>query len=299
MPIKSVAEAILEAQTQLLKESPDYYIIGEGLGDRKRAFGTVPDRETFPGRIWDMPVSENGMTGVCIGSAIAGMRPIMVHMRADFLLYAADQIINNAAKWYAMFGGQRSVPMVIRAVIGRGFGQGLQHSQHLEKIFSQIPGLKVMCPSNAFDAKGMLIAAARDPNPVLFFEHRWLHGLRCEVPDEMYEVQAVPNRIRGGIASLAAWGYMVHECLKASEIVKSQLGIPVAVTDLRKPTGESIVDIVIEEGSCCPPAFALSREFYPTASSIATMVAARFNKTVSVDATEFHDVPNLDFTGPF
>src|SRR3989338_6828271 len=101
------------------------------------------------------------------------MRPIMVHQRMDFTLYAFDQIVNNAAKWYSMFGGQKWVPMVIRMIIGRGWGQGNQHSQNLEVLFAHIPGLKVVVPSNAYNAKGLLVAAVKDPNPTIFIEHRW------------------------------------------------------------------------------------------------------------------------------
>lgn len=306
MPIKSVAEAINEATRQLLAENPNYYVIGEGLSDGKRAFGTVPD---VPGRVFDMPVSENGMTGVCIGSAVAGMRPIMVHMRADFLLYAADQIINNAAKWFAMFGGQAgNCPMVIRAVMGRGFGQGYQHAQRLERMFAEIPGLKIVVPSNAYDAKGLLIAAARDNNPVLFFEHRWIHELKCEVPDETYEIPLSKIKAirQGDDAIITTYGYMVHECVKAAEFL-SQQDIEVTIIDLRGPTQAVDGYINIIEDSCCPPAPSLSKHFYHNAATICMKVAKHLGVDKIFDfypVTEYvnsqlHDVPNPDFVGPF
>lgn len=311
MPSKilTTAEAIREATALLLKESPEYYVIGEGVTDPKGAFTTTINlHKEFPGRVFDMPVAENGMTGVCIGTAIAGMRPIMVHMRADFLLYAADQIINNAAKWYQMFGGRGgAVPMVIRAIIGRGWGQGIQHSQHLESIFAMIPGLEVVCPSNAYDAKGMLIAAARSKNPVLFFEHRWIHDLKSEVPDELYEIPLnQPNIVREGKGPVvAAWGYMVHECLKAAEFLSKQ-GIDVCVVDCRGPVeGNEKKYILIKEESGCPPAPHLSRFYYPSITEIMMTVGEHMGRKISLteavayESSRPHDVPNPDFRGPF
>lgn len=305
MPIKTTVEAIREATAQLLESSSDYFVIGEGVPDPKACFGSTKDlHKDFPGRIFDMPVSENGMTGVCIGAALGGMRPIMVHMRIDFLLYAADQIINNAAKWHAIFGGQQSVPMVIRAVLGRGWGQGLQHSQRLEKMFASIPGLKVVCPSNAYDAKGLLIAAARDNNPVLYFDHRWIHEMKSEVPDEMYEIAiGEPKVLRDGVIPVTAWGYMVHEVMKAAEFLDKQ-GIEIQVIDSRGPIDGS-AGLVIEELSMCPPSPGASRGFYPTPVSIMTEVGQRLGVPVDTTAAELyvnskpHDTPNEDFRGPF
>lgn len=283
VPIKTTAEAIREAQLQLLAESENVFLMGEGINDQG-AFGTTRGlRQAYPKRVLEMPVSENGMTGVCIGAAISGLRPIMVHMRADFLLYAADQIINNAAKWWGMFGGKAgNCPLVIRAIIGRGWGQGMQHSQHLEKMFSEIPGLTVVCPSNAYDAKGLLIWASRQNNPVLFFEHRWIHELKTEVPDEMYEViphvkKLTPNR---SLVSerILTYGYLVHEALMAAKHEPS-----IEVWDMMGPDGANWV-----EKSCCPPSPELSKYFYPTAEEFG---APPSNKP--------HDIPNKDFVGPF
>lgn len=272
--IKTVAEAINEAHRQILEENKNAFVIGEGLGDLKRAFGTVPKHE----RVMDMPVSENGMTGVCIGAAISGMRPIMVHMRADFLLYACDQIINNAAKWWGMFGGKNgSCPLVIRAIIGRGWGQGMQHSQHLEKMFSEIPGLTVVCPSNAYDAKGVLIWASRQKNPVIIFEHRWIHELKMEVPDEMYEVKPESKLLVEGKQAIRTYGYLVHEAIEASKHAD------IEVWDMMGPKWANWV-----ERSCCPPSPHLSKYFYPTAESLGAPPRATP-----------HDIPNPDFKGPF
>lgn len=281
MPIKSVVEAILEAQDQLLAESKDVYLIGEGINDQG-AFGTTKGlKDKYPGRVHEMPVSENGMTGVCIGTAISGMRPIMVHMRADFLLYAMDQIVNVAASWRTMFGGKGGTcPLVIRAVIGRGWGQGINHSQHFERIFDQLPGLKVICPSNAYDAKGMLIWASRQEDPVMIFEHRWVHGLKTEVPDEMYEVPPTPHIVAntGDGKIIKTYGYLVHEAIKASKKT------PLTVWDMRGPRDSNWY-----EKSHCPPSPHLSYGFYPEAHDLCS----------EIPRNEPNDIPNKEFVGPF
>lgn len=281
MSRKTTIQAIREAQEQLLQEDPSIFLIGEGVNDQG-AFGTTKGlKEKYPGRILEMPVSENGLTGVCIGAAVSGLRPIMIHMRADFLLYACDQIINNAAKWHGMFGGKAgNCPLLIRAIIGRGWGQGMQHSQHLEKMFAEIPGLTVICPSNAYDAKGMLIWAARQKGPVIFFEHRWIHDLEAEVPDEMYEVSPEPRCLKRNPKGkiIRTYGYLVHEAMRASKHNRK-----IEVWDMKGPVGANWV-----EESCCPPSPELSKGFYPTAEDLGAPI---LNKP--------HDIPNLDFKGPF
>src|SRR5579872_1970482 len=183
-------EAILEATDQIMELDPRVYLMGLGAPDPKGIFGTTSGlgKKYGPNRVMDMPTSENAMTGIAIGSAIEGMRPIMTHQRVDFFLLALDQLINNGAKWHYMFGGQMKVPLVIRLIIGRGWGQGPQHSQSLQSFFAHIPGLKVVMPSNPYDAKGLLISAIEDDNPVVYLEHRWLHGIFGEVPKEIYRI---------------------------------------------------------------------------------------------------------------
>lgn len=184
--ILAFKDAIREAQEECLAADPHVVLIGEGVPDVKAVFGTTAGlKAKFPNQVFDMPVSENGMTGVCIGAALNEIKPILVHMRIDFSLYSADQLINNAAKWFSMFGGQKSVPMVVRMIVGRGWGQGNQHSQNLTALYAHVPGLKIFVPTNAKDAKAMLIEAVRDPNPVLFIEHRWLYDTTSEINDEV------------------------------------------------------------------------------------------------------------------
>jgi len=182
------AQAINEALVQSLSRDPDVYVMGLGVPDPKGVFGTtVGLLDRFgPDRVFDMPVSENAMTGVCIGASLGGMRPVMVHQRADFVLMAMDQIVNNAAKWHYMFNGQSPVPLTIRMIIGRGWGQGPQHSQNFQAMYANVPGLKVITPATPFEAKGLLLESIKDNNPVIFIEHRWLYGQIGEVPARRY-----------------------------------------------------------------------------------------------------------------
>lgn len=183
--------AIREALFQTMEQDDSVFLMGLGATDPKGIFGTTSGiKEKFgPARIFDMPISENGMTGIAIGAAINGMRPVMVHQRADFVLMAMDQIINNAAKWRYMYGGQQSVPLTIRMVVGRGWGQGPQHSQNFQAMFAHTPGLKVVTPATSYEAKGLLIASIKDNNPVIFIEHRWISRQVGHVPPQPYELQ--------------------------------------------------------------------------------------------------------------
>lgn len=230
------AEAIREVLEQAMTEDERVILIGEGVPDPKGIFGTTSGlQERFgPARVFDMPLAENGMTGICIGAAISGMRPVMVHQRIDFALLCMDQLINNAAKWRYMFAGQVSVPLVVRLIVGRGWGQGPQHAQSLQALFAHVPGLKVVMPSSGYDAKGMLLEAIRDDNPVIFIEHRWLHGISDEVPEAPYTVPLDKAAIRrpGKDATVVAFSFMVVEALLAAKAL-AELGIDLEVIDAR------------------------------------------------------------------
>src|SRR3990170_2052806 len=162
------AAAIREAHAQLLASDPRVFVIGQGLWSPWYAGSSLKDLDHDFGRdrVIDSPVSENATNGAAIGAALAGMRPIVVHPRMDFMMLAVDPIINQAANWSYMFGGQIGVPLVIRSIINRGGQQGAQHSQALQALFAHVPGLKVVMPATPYDAKGLLIAAVRDGNPV-------------------------------------------------------------------------------------------------------------------------------------
>lgn len=241
------AEAIREALEQAMTEDERVILIGEGVPDPKAIFGTTQGlQERFgDARVFDMPISENGMTGICIGAAISGMRPVMVHQRIDFALLCMDQLVNNAAKWRYMFAGQVNVPLVVRAIVGRGWGQGPQHAQSLQALFAHIPGLKVVMPTSAYDAKGMLLEAIRDDNPVLFIEHRWLHGITDRVPGKAYTVPLDQARIRrpGKDATVIAFSYMVIEALLAAEAL-GELGVDLEVIDARSVRPLDMANII-------------------------------------------------------
>jgi len=229
------AQAINEALSVAMAKDESVIVIGEGVPDPKGIFGTTLGlSEQFNDRVFDMPVAENGMTGVCIGAALSGMRPVMVHQRIEFALLAMDQLINNAAKWNYMFDGQNSVPLVVRLIIGRGWGQGPQHSQSLQSLFAHIPGLKVVMPVTAADTKGMLISAIEDDNPVIFIEHRWLHPVSGQVPQGHYLTPLDKAQIvrQGQQVTIAAFSYMVLEALQAANVLAIH-GLDVEVIDMR------------------------------------------------------------------
>ena len=232
----SFAEAIREATAQKMADDPNVFIMGLGVPDPKGTFGTtIGLHEEFgKERAFDIPTSENGMTGIAIGAALVGKRPILTHQRVDFALLSLEQIINQAAKWHYMFGGQTSVPIVIRMIIGQGWGQGPQHSQSLHSIFAHIPGLKVVMPTSPEDAKGLLVSSIEDNNPVIFLEHRWLHNIRGPVSPDLYRTPlGVPRIAREGKdITIVALSHMVIESIKAQEILAG-LGISVEVIDVR------------------------------------------------------------------
>lgn len=230
------AEAVREATDQCMERDPRVYVMGLGVTDPKGTFGTTAGLVERYGakRVLDMPNAENAMTGIAIGSTLVGMRPIMTHQRADFVLLALDQLINNAAKWHFMFGGRMRAPLVVRLVIGRGWGQGPQHSQSLQALFAHVPGLKVVMPVTPYDAKGLLVAAVEDDNPVIVLEDRWLHGIRGHVPEEMYRVPLGAARTArpGRDATIVATGYMTLEAQSAADQLAAE-GIEAEVIDVR------------------------------------------------------------------
>ncbi|MGH7955606.1 MAG: alpha-ketoacid dehydrogenase subunit beta [Opitutaceae bacterium] len=230
------AEAIREGFAVALERDPRVLLMGLGVPDPKGFFGTTLNLQKQFGadRVMDMPCSENGMAGVMLGAALNGLRPVLNHQRLDFALLAMDPICTQAAKWNYMFGGDMKMPVVFRMILGRGWGQGPQHSQCLHSWFAHIPGLKVVMPATPHDAKGLLIAAIEDDNPVVFIEHRWLHHITGEVPAGHYTVPIGPARLarRGNDVTIAAFSYMVLEALEAAETLSSE-GIDAEVIDVR------------------------------------------------------------------
>jgi len=242
----SYAEAINETLHQTMERDSRVFLIGQGVTSPWYVgTTTVGLIDRFgPGRIIDTPVSENGVSGVAVGAALAGMRPVLVHPRMDFMYYALDQIANHAANWHYMFGGQTCVPLTVWGIINRGGEQAAQHSQALQALFAHIPGLKVVMPSTPYDAKGLLVASIEDDNPVVYVDDRWLYDDTGEVPRELYSVPIGKGVVRreGEDATVAATSYMVLEAIKAASALAEE-NIEVEVIDLRslKPLDESLL----------------------------------------------------------
>jgi acetoin:2,6-dichlorophenolindophenol oxidoreductase subunit beta len=219
-----------------LARDPTVLVYGLGVPDPKGVFGTTLNlhQEYGPRRVFDMPTSENAMTGVAIGAALGGMRPVLTHQRLDFALLSLDQIINNAAKWRFMFGGGRSVPITIRMVLGRGWGQGPTHSQNLQSFFAHIPGLCVVMPTTPEDAKGLLLSSIFGEDPVIFLEHRWLHNLTGEVPEGDYRIPLGRARLMrsGADVTIVSMSLMTIEAAHAVDHLAAQ-GISCDLIDLR------------------------------------------------------------------
>ena len=240
--------AIREAIDQAMVLDPRVFAIGLDADDKFGVFGSMANL-THQERVLGTPISENAMTGVALGAALCGMRPIHVHLRNDFLLVAMDQIVNYVAKWQDMFAGQVRVPLVIRSIIGRGWGCGAQHSQSLQGLFTHVPGLKVVMPSTPYDVKGLFLAAVKDDSPVLFFEHRWLYKNTGPVPAEMYTLPlGKGHRLREGSSlTVVATSLAAMHALTACE----QLKLDVDLIDPRtlKPLdSELILDSVARTG---------------------------------------------------
>lgn len=233
----SFATSLLEALEISMEEDHRVMVMGLGVTDPKGIFGTTLGlKERFGNsRVFDVPVSENALTGVAIGLSMMGYRPVITHQRLDFALLSLDQIINNAAKWHFMFAGTHRAPITIRMVLGRGWGQGPQHSQSLQAIFAHIPGLKVVMPSTPEDAKGLLISSIEDDNPVIFIEHRWLHSMVSHVPKGKFNVPLGKANVfrEGRDVTIVGVSYMTHEANRAAEILSNECGIEAEVIDLR------------------------------------------------------------------
>jgi pyruvate dehydrogenase E1 component beta subunit len=241
--IVTYVDALREAVEQEMARDDRVFVMGLDVDDHKAIQGSTRGLvERFgPGRVFTTPLSEDAMTGVAIGAAMAGLRPIHVHIRMDFLMLCMNQLVNMAAKCHYMYGGQVKVPLVVRCMIGKSWGQGAQHSQGLHAMFMHVPGLKVVAPSNAHDAKGLLTAAIRDENPVVFVEHRLLYFTDAVVPEADFTVPlGQARRLRPGRdITVVGISNMVMECLRAAELV-AERGIEAEVID---PVSLSPLDV--------------------------------------------------------
>jgi pyruvate dehydrogenase E1 component beta subunit len=228
------AQAISEALVQGMEANPNVFLFGLGVDDCKGIFSTTTEATKRFGatRVFDVPACENALTGIAIGSALNGKHPILVHARHDFMFLALDQMVNNAAKWKYTYAGKSTVGMTIRAIIGKGWGQGPTHSQNLQSIFAHFPGLIVAMPSNAYDIKGITLEAMNHKSPVVIIEHRSLYHLKMAVPQEPYRLAFGNARISrtGTDVTVVATASMVPEALRAAHIL-SEYGIELEVID--------------------------------------------------------------------
>jgi len=247
--ILSYPKGIREATEQEMSEDASVIVLGQGVDDPKAILGTTEGLLDKFGskRVFDTPVAEDGMTGISIGAALSGLRPIHVHIRMDFLLLAMNQLINMASKIYYMSGGKLFVPIVVRSIIGKSWGQGPQHSQSIYPLFMNIPGLKIVAPTTPYDAKGLLINSIRDNNPVLFIEHRHLYYQKGLVPEKNYTVPFGQARVlaQGNDITLVGISQMAIECLRARHYLE-EVGISAEVID---PISLSPLDIRTIENS--------------------------------------------------
>jgi acetoin:2,6-dichlorophenolindophenol oxidoreductase subunit beta len=247
-------EAVREAMVQEMRRDQEVFLIGEDVGTYGGAFGVSKGmlEEFGHERVRDTPISEAAIAGAATGAALMGMRPIMEIMFMDFLTISMNQLVNAAAKMRFMFGGKCSIPMVIRAPSGSGTGAAAQHSQSLEAWFVNVPGIKVVAPSSPQDAKGLLITAIRDNNPVLFMEHKLLYRMKGPVPEESYSIplQSAEVKRQGRDLTIVAYSIMVPRALEAAEKLAAE-GIEIEVVDPRclKPLDtETIISSVSKTG---------------------------------------------------
>ncbi len=251
----SYAKAILEATDQALSLSPDVVVLGQLVDTKSGIFGTttgLADKHGA-GRVRDFPVSENLMTATAMGAALTGLRPVIAHQRLDFMLYSLDAIANWLALWHFKSNGKSAMPVTIRTIVGKGWGQGPQHSKSLHAWFAHLPGLRVAMPATAYDAKGLLLESIFSESPAIFVEGRGLYSMTDDVPEEPYRVrfgQAVVRR-PGTDVTVVALGTMVPVALRAAAILEKD-GVQVEVVDPRTVTP-------LDRKSICDSAFKTRR----------------------------------------
>ena len=301
------SEAISEALVQSMEIDSNVFIMGAGVDDAKGLFGTTLSAyEQFGGnRVFDIPLSENTITGVAVGSSLSGTRPVLVHARNDFLMLTMDQIVNNAAKMRYMFGGKITLPLTIMTSTGAGTASAAQHSETLYSLFAHFPGLTCLAPSDAYTAKGLFISAIRSDDPVIIFNHKLLMGRTAKsadigegegfgvvVPEEMYEVPIGKAHIdrEGTDITLVGISYTTIVCRDAARELESQ-GYSVEVIDLLSVSpldSETILNSVKKTRG-----IVIVDEDYPRCS-----VASDISALVAEEAFDYLDAPPVRITSP-
>lgn len=287
-------EAVREALSEAMRENEDVFVMGEDIGVYGGAFGVTRGmiEEFGPERIRNTPISESAIAGAAVGAAITGMRPVFELQFSDFVTIALDQIVNQAAKIHYMYGGAVSVPLVMRTPGGSGTGAAAQHSQSLENWTAHIPGLIVIQPSTAYDAKGLLHAAIENNNPVMFYEHKLCYRTSSEVPEGKYTIEIGKADIKkeGTDISVIATGIMVHKALEAAEILANK-GINIEVVDPRTLVPldkETIVNSVKKTGKALVVTEAVKRSGF--SAELASVI-------VEEDSFDYLDHPVVRLAG--
>jgi len=232
----SVVDAINDAIEISMRKDRNLICYGLGVSDPREVFGTTKYLKKKFGneRVFDVPASENALTGIAVGAALNGTRVILTSQRADFFLLAMDQLVNGAAKWRFMFGGQHKVPITIRLIVGRGWGQGPTHSQNFHSWFSSVPGLKVVMPRTPSDHKGLLISSIFDDNPVIFIEQRWIHNTIGSVRKGFYKIPLNKNNVVkiGNDITIVSTSYLTNEAILAADHLQ-KIGINAEIIDMK------------------------------------------------------------------
>ena len=288
------SQATLEAMEEEMNRDPSIYVMGEDIARQGGIFGQfkgLPDK--FGDRVKDTPISETAIIGVAVGSALAGMRPVADMHFADFMGVCMDEIFNQMAKVHYMFGGQKTVPVVVRAPDGIINQAAAQHSQCVEAWFTHIPGLKVVIPSNPADAKGLLKAAIRDDNPVIYFEHKGLFSMKGDVPEGEHLVEIGKARVdrEGTDLTLVSWSMMMHHAAKAADKLAAE-GISAELIDLRSVSPwdkEAVLKSVAKTGRLCVAQEAVKQGGF----------AAEVVSTVAEEGLEYLDAPVARVGAPF
>ena len=295
MPLLTYLEAIRAGMRDEMRRDPSVMVFGEDVGAKGGVFGATEGLQSEFGewRVLDSPLAESCIVGVAIGAALNGMRPIAEIQFQDYILPAVNQIVSEAAKIRYRSNGEWHCPLVVRAPFGGGVHGGLYHSQSLEAMFCHVPGLKVVVPSTPHDAKGLLVAAVRDPDPVLYFEHkRAYRSLRGEVPDGAYTVPLDRARVAraGEEIALFTYGMMVDTALRAADLLEAE-GVSVEVVDLRSLRP-------LDREAIAGGARRCGKVLVAQEPNLAVSVASEVSAIVAEEAFEYLDAPVMRIGGP-